>query len=38
LVYMLVKLDKDYGKEQADEGWENYYAERLLEHFAGPPA
>ena len=35
LVYMLVKLDKDHGSEQTDEKWEDYYAERLLEHFAG---
>jgi hypothetical protein len=33
LVYMLVKLDKDYEAEQPQEKWENYYAERLLEHF-----
>jgi hypothetical protein len=32
---MLVKLDKDYGNEQTDEKWEDYYAERLLEHFTG---
>ena len=35
LVYMLVKLDKDYESEQTDEKWEDYYAERRLEHFAG---
>jgi hypothetical protein len=34
LVYMLVKLDKDYGNEPSNEKWEDYYAERLLEHFA----
>jgi hypothetical protein len=35
LIYMLVKLDKDYGNEATDENWEDYYAERLVEHFAG---
>lgn len=34
LVYMLVQLDKDYGNERPDEKWEDYYARRLLEHFA----
>jgi hypothetical protein len=29
LVYMLVKLDKDYTAEQPPERWEEYYAERL---------
>jgi hypothetical protein len=38
LVYMLVKLDKDYGTEETDEKWEDYYAERLLKHFAGRPS
>ena len=35
LVYVLVKLDKDYGAEQPAEPWESYYALRLLEHFDG---
>ncbi len=35
LVYMLVKLDKDYGSEDTNQKWEDYYAERLLKHFAG---
>jgi hypothetical protein len=35
LVYMLVKLDRDFEVEQPQEKWENYYAERLLEHFGG---
>lgn len=34
LVYMLVQLDKDYGTEQPKESWEDYYASRLIEHFA----
>ena len=33
LVYMLVKLDKDYTAEAPDEKFEDYYARRLLEHF-----
>ena len=35
LTYMLVKLGKDYAAESPDQGWEDYYAERLVEHFAG---
>ena len=34
LVYMLVKLDKEFEAEKSDEKWEDYYAERLHEHFA----
>ena len=34
LVYLLVKLDKDYMAEQPSERWEDYYAARLSEHFA----
>src|SRR5262245_18213051 len=34
VVYMLVKLDKDYENEETDLKWEDYYAKRLLEHFA----
>ena len=33
LVYMLVKLDKDYTAVQPDEKFEDYYARGLLEHF-----
>lgn len=35
LVYLLVKLDKDYGNETTEQKWEDYYAERLLQHFVG---
>jgi hypothetical protein len=35
LTYMLVKLDKDYEGESPEERWEDYYAARLVEHFAG---
>jgi hypothetical protein len=33
LVYMLVKLDKEYTAGQPDEKFEDYYARGLLEHF-----
>jgi hypothetical protein len=33
LVYMLVRLDKEYVDGQADASWEDYYAPRLIEHF-----
>jgi hypothetical protein len=35
LTYMLVKLGNDYETESPAESWEDYYAKRLLEHFAG---
>jgi hypothetical protein len=34
LVYLLVALDKDFTRLQAEEAWEQYYARRLAEHFA----
>jgi hypothetical protein len=34
LVYLLVKLDKDYAAQQPSEPWESYYARQLSEHFA----
>ena len=34
LTFMLVKLDKDYVAESPDEPWEDWYAARLVEHFA----
>jgi hypothetical protein len=36
LTYMLVTLDKDYTRESPADRWEDYYARRLVEHFAGP--
>lgn len=33
LVYMLVKLDKEYTSAAQSGAWEDYYARRLLEHF-----
>jgi hypothetical protein len=33
LIYVLVKLDRDFKAESPSEPWERYYAERLLQHF-----
>ena len=33
LVYMLVKLDKDFTEQEPAGKWEDYYAEGLLQHF-----
>ncbi len=35
LVYMLVKLDKEYVSAAQPASWEDYYARHLQEHFAG---
>jgi hypothetical protein len=34
LVYLLVLLDKEVAQQQPVEPWEQYYAGRILEHFA----
>ena len=34
LVYMLVRLDKEYTEADPDESWPDYYASRLVKHFA----
>ncbi len=34
LTYMLVKLDKDFTSEDPGGKWEDYYAAKLVEHFA----
>jgi PadR family transcriptional regulator AphA len=34
LVYMLVKLDKQYTAEGPGEPWEQYYARRIAKHFS----
>jgi hypothetical protein len=34
LVYLLVLLDKEFSEQQPAEQWEQYYARRLIEHFA----
>jgi hypothetical protein len=33
LVYLLVRLDKEYTAERRDERWEAYYARAILDHF-----
>jgi len=33
LVYMLVRLDKEYTERQPSEPWEQYYAAQLVDHF-----
>jgi len=33
LVYMLVSLDKQYTAENPGERWQDYYADRIAEHF-----
>ena len=35
LTWMLVQLDKDYAAQSPAEKWEDWYAERLVEHFGG---
>jgi len=35
LVWALVQLDKDYTAEQPESPWPGWYAERLVERFAG---
>jgi len=35
LTFMLVRLAREYGVEEPDGRWEDYYAARLVEHFAG---
>ena len=33
LIYMLVKLDRDFNAATRDESWDHFYARQLLEHF-----
>ena len=35
LVYMLVRLVKEYAEQQRSEPWQQYYAVGLVEHFTG---
>jgi hypothetical protein len=35
LVYLLVKLGKEFDEEQPGGDWQDYYASRLVQHFAG---
>ncbi len=32
LVYLLVKLDKDYTRDNPSESWERYYASGIAQH------
>jgi hypothetical protein len=34
LVYMLVKLDKDYTAQSPEEKWEDFYASRIVEELS----
>ena len=34
LVYLLVKLAKEYAEQAPDEKWEDYYAGELIRHFS----
>jgi len=38
LVYMLVKLDRDFNTSKPNEPWERFYARRLLDHYLPVPA
>ena len=33
LIYMLVKLDRDFNAVKQDEPWDRYYARQLVEQF-----
>jgi hypothetical protein len=33
LVYMLVKLDREFGETKSDEPWDRFYARGLIAHF-----
>jgi hypothetical protein len=35
LVYMLVRLDKEYTEQKPAGPWEDHYARALIEHFTG---
>ena len=35
LTFMLVQLDREFGTERPGGAWEDFYAERLVRHFAG---
>src|SRR5947207_6023804 len=38
LVYLLVRLDREYNSSKPNEPWERFYARRLLEHYLPVPA
>jgi len=35
LVWLLVQMDKDYTAASPSESWEDWYAAKVVEHFAG---
>jgi hypothetical protein len=35
VVYLLVKLDREYNAESPGESWESFYARGFLEHWRG---
>ena len=36
LIYLLVRLDKEYVERKPAEAWETYYARAVLQHFSKP--
>ena len=36
VVYLLVRLDKEYVERAPAEAWETYYARAIVEHFTKP--
>ena len=36
LVYLLVRLDKEYVERKPTEAWESYYARAIVEHISKP--
>lgn len=36
VVYLLVRLDKEYVEREPAEPWETYYARVIVEHFSRP--
>jgi hypothetical protein len=36
LVWLLVSMDKEYTKTKPDLDWPQWYAERMIAHFAAP--
>jgi hypothetical protein len=38
LVWLLVTLDRDYAQAAPDQAWPQWYAERIVQHFAAASA
>ena len=38
VVYLLVRLDKEYVEREPAEPWETYYARAIVDHFSRPEA